>query len=61
MKPLSGCRLRERCLLLVMADGRRHVYDDGKQKKAAELIENADIEDMFHWSYPLEHVDTVGP
>jgi hypothetical protein len=40
-------------LHLLAADGSRHLYDDGKRKAAAELLEHADIEDMFFYHYPL--------
>jgi len=38
---------------VVFTDGTRIVWDDGKVRSAAELIETPDVEDMFHYVYPL--------
>ena len=35
-------------------NGGRLLYDDGKMKSHAELLENADIEDAMRQPYPLE-------
>lgn len=39
---------------LLTRDGARLLYDDGKTKTHAELLENADIEDAMRQPYPLE-------
>ena len=33
-------------------DGTTMIWDDGKQRSAAQLNETPDIEDMFHHAYP---------
>jgi len=38
---------------VVFPDGTRIVWDDGKARGAEELIAAPDIEDMFHFVYPL--------
>ena len=38
---------------VVFPDGTRIVWDDGKARSAEELIAAPDIEDMFHFVYPL--------
>jgi hypothetical protein len=40
-------------LFLVAADGSRHLYDDGRAKDHEQLLNTADIEDMFADNYPL--------
>jgi hypothetical protein len=40
-------------LFLVAGDGSRHLYDDGKAKNHEQLLNDADIEDMFLDNYPL--------
>jgi hypothetical protein len=40
-------------LFLVAADGSRHLYDDHKAKGHEELLNSADLEDMFIENYPL--------
>jgi len=37
---------------VVWYDGTKMVYDDGKKKSFYELLNRADIEDMFHYPYP---------
>ncbi len=39
---------------LIMSDGSKILYDDGKQKNAIERLDNADIEDMFYFTYRRE-------
>jgi len=36
---------------IVFSDNSSLVYDDGKEKSVDELLNNPDIEDMFHWTY----------
>ncbi len=36
---------------LYFSDGTFLIYDDGKQKTTTELLEDPDIEDMFHYQY----------
>jgi len=38
---------------LVWRSGERQLYDDGKQKSFDELLEHADVEDMFAFPYPV--------
>lgn len=38
---------------VVFPDGTRIVWDDGKVRSAEELIADPDVEDMFHYVYPL--------
>ncbi|MEO5806745.1 M15 family metallopeptidase [Devosia sp.] len=38
---------------LVFPDGKHIVWDDGKSRTAQQLIEAPDVEDMFHYAYPL--------
>ncbi|HEX2750118.1 MAG TPA: M15 family metallopeptidase, partial [Verrucomicrobiales bacterium] len=40
-------------LFLVASDGSRHLYDDGRTKDHEQLLNEADIEDMFIDNYPL--------
>ncbi len=37
---------------IVWRDGTRMIYDDGKKKSFDSLLNQADIEDMFHFRYP---------
>ena len=37
---------------IVWRDGTKMLYDDGKSKSFDRLLNHADIEDMFHYSYP---------
>jgi peptidoglycan LD-endopeptidase CwlK len=38
---------------LVWRNGERQLYDDGKQKNFEQLLEQADVEDMFAFPYPV--------
>lgn len=38
---------------IVWRNGERQVYDDGKQKTFDQLLEQADIQDMFAFPYPV--------
>ena len=38
---------------IVWRNGERQLYDDGKQKTFEQLLEQADIEDMFAFAYPV--------
>lgn len=38
---------------LVWRNGERQLYDDGKQKTFDQLLEQADVEDMFAFPYPV--------
>lgn len=37
---------------ILFADGTSLLYDDGETKTAQQLLEDPDIEDMFHYPYP---------
>jgi hypothetical protein len=37
---------------IVFSDGTKLLYDDGRKKSFDELLNHADIQDMFHFSYP---------
>ena len=37
--------------LLIWRDGTKMVYDDGKAKNFDQLLNDPDIEDMFHFKY----------
>jgi len=37
---------------IIFKDGSRLLYDDGRKKSFQELLNDADIEDMFHFKYP---------
>lgn len=37
---------------IIFTDGSRLLYDDGRKKSFEELLNNADIEDMFYFHYP---------
>lgn len=37
---------------LIFYDQTSLIYDDGQEKTHYELLENSDIEDMFHYDYP---------
>lgn len=39
--------------MLVWRNGERQLYDDGKQKTFDQLLEQADVEDMFAFPYPV--------
>jgi hypothetical protein len=39
---------------IVFADKSKIIYDDSKNKSTDELLNNPDIEDMFHWTYNTE-------
>ncbi len=36
---------------IIWSDGSKMLYDDGKKKNFKELLNNPDIEDMFHYRY----------
>lgn len=38
--------------MLVFNSGARLAWDDRRSKSADELLDDADVEDMFHWPYP---------
>jgi len=38
---------------LIWRNGERQLYDDGKKKSFDELLEHADVEDMFTFPYPV--------
>jgi hypothetical protein len=38
---------------MVWRNGERQLYDDGKQKTFEQLLEHADLEDMFAFPYPV--------
>lgn len=38
---------------IVWQNGERQLYDDGKQKSFEQLLDDADIEDMFAFAYPV--------
>lgn len=40
---------------LIWDNGNLQILDDGKEKTHKEMLENADIEDMFHYNYPSEY------
>lgn len=46
---------------VVFPDGTRIVWDDGKVRDAAELIAAPDVEDMFHYAYPLAAAGALEP
>ena len=37
---------------IVWSDGTKMLYDDGKKKSFDQLLNRADIQDMFHYPYP---------
>ncbi len=37
---------------IIWSDGTKMLYDDGKKKSFYQLLNSADIEDMFHYRYP---------
>ena len=39
---------------LIMSNGSKILYDDGKQKTPIERLDHADIEDMFYFTYRRE-------
>lgn len=45
---------------LFFKDGSSMVYDDRKQKKDAELLDNPDIEDQFKWQYETLGMNDAG-
>ncbi len=45
---------------LIWQDGDAQIFDDGRQKNAKQLLEDADIQDMFVYPYPLG-VDSYRP
>jgi len=46
---------------VVFRTGARVVWDDGRRKSPQELLENADIEDMFAWPYPPAREGETAP
>ena len=46
---------------LVWADGTRMVWDDRRERDAEALIESPDIEDMFHYAYPVAEAGALDP
>lgn len=46
---------------LVFPDGTRLVWDDGQERDAAALIASPDVEDMFHYVYPLAAAGELVP
>ena len=46
---LKACENNE----IVWQNGERQLYDDGKQKSFEQLLDNADIQDMFAFAYPV--------
>jgi peptidoglycan L-alanyl-D-glutamate endopeptidase CwlK len=46
---------------VVFPDGERIVWDDGKARSAEELIASPDVEDMFHYVYPLVAAGELTP
>jgi peptidoglycan LD-endopeptidase CwlK len=46
---------------LTWTDGTTMVWDDGKAKSAEELVDAADIEDMFHYVYPKAEAGPLTP
>lgn len=46
---------------VVFPSGERIVWDDGRDKTAAELLTNADVEDMFAYPYPTAAAGPVEP
>jgi len=47
--------------LITWKDGTQSIYDDGKTKSIAELIENPDVEDQFHFKYTIGNNFTILP
>lgn len=45
----------------VFADGTRMIWDDGREKTPDELLTDPDLEDMFHYDYPLAAAGEVTP
>lgn len=37
---------------IIFTDGTKMLYDDGRKKSFEQLLNDADIEDMFHFPYP---------
>lgn len=46
---------------VVFPDGTRIVWDDGKVRSAEELLASPDVEDMFHYVYPLVSAGDLVP
>ena len=46
---LKACQNNE----IVWRNGERQLYDDGKQKSFEQLLDNADVQDMFAFAYPI--------
>ncbi|MSP53936.1 MAG: M15 family peptidase [Gammaproteobacteria bacterium] len=46
---------------IVWKSGERQLYDDGKQKTFDQLLEQADVEDMFAFPYPIGANSYVPP
>ena len=46
---------------LVFAGGTRMIWDDGREKTPDELLIEPDLEDMFHYDYPLAAAGEVTP
>ncbi|MER8848560.1 M15 family metallopeptidase [Mesorhizobium australicum] len=46
---------------LTWTDGTTMVWDDGKERDASALLESPDIEDMFHYIYPLTSAGDLVP
>lgn len=46
---------------VVFGDGTRLVWDDGTVRDAAALIADPDVEDMFHYLYPLASAGELVP
>lgn len=41
---------------LIWADGTVQIIDDAKDKSHKEMLENADIQDMFYYEYPVNFI-----
>jgi len=46
---------------LVLKDGTRMAFDDGVAKDFEKLLNEPDVEDMFHWPYPAGRPTTPPP
>lgn len=46
---------------VVFPSGERVVWDDGRRKSAAQLLTDADVEDMFAYPYPTVAAGPVAP
>jgi len=44
---------------IIMQNGQKFIYDDGRKKSFNELLNNPDIEDMFHYNYPKYWVKSL--